>query len=162
MLAQARLTARTKEVETEKHLRELAERESGRLGKDAARLAEGRREAAQRATAMQAELLRGQEKLDQFRLVMNWNQVRGRAAASPAGEIGCMFVSSSEGNAIAAAQSRQMLHLHAARPGNTAAAGGAGAVVHSGQAEGGGQPGAGAVPPPGVLQAAALRLLLLW
>ena len=72
---QARLTARTREAESETHLKELAARESGRLRTDAARLAARRAEAAQRIASLQTELFKAGERLDQFRLLQNWNQV---------------------------------------------------------------------------------------
>lgn len=78
-LPQTRLTARTREVEGEAHLRAVAERESGRLRSDAARLAERRAELAQRVTAMETEAFKAGERLDQFRLVQNWNLVGGGA-----------------------------------------------------------------------------------
>ncbi|PRW50762.1 flagella associated isoform B [Chlorella sorokiniana] len=71
---QTRLTARTREVEGEAHLRAVAERESGRLRSDAARLAARRAELAQRVTVMETEAFTAGERLDQFRLVQNWNQ----------------------------------------------------------------------------------------
>ncbi|KAL4443384.1 hypothetical protein ABPG75_011121 [Micractinium tetrahymenae] len=71
---QARLSARTREVESESHLRELAARESGRLRSDIARLGVRRGEAAQRVTGLQTEVFKAGEKLAQFKLVQNWNQ----------------------------------------------------------------------------------------
>lgn len=73
---QARLTARGREVESETHLKELAARESGRLRADIARLATQRGEAGQRVTGLQTEVFKAGEKLSQFKLVQNWNQVR--------------------------------------------------------------------------------------
>eukprot|EP00887_Chlorella_sp_A99_P001108 scaffold14.g1108.t1 len=72
--AQGHLTARTQEVATEGHLRELSSREAGRLRAEAAKLARQRGEQEQRATALQAEVLTAQERLDQYKLLMNWNQ----------------------------------------------------------------------------------------
>lgn len=72
---QGRLAARTKEVEGEAHLRQLAEREGGRLRADVARLAAQRGELVQRVTAMQTEAFQASERLDQFKLLQNWNQV---------------------------------------------------------------------------------------
>lgn len=74
---QARLTARTREVESEGHLRELAARESGQLRTEVARLTAQRAEVAQRITAMQTEVFKAGGKMDQFKLVQNWNQVHG-------------------------------------------------------------------------------------
>ena len=72
---QGRLTARQREVQGEAHLQELAARESGRLRSDAARLRARREELAHRVTGIQGEVLQAGERMDQFRLVMNWNQV---------------------------------------------------------------------------------------
>lgn len=76
---QARLSARTRELESESHLRELAAREGGRLRSDIARLGRRRAEDAQRVTGLQTELFKAGEQLAQFKLVQNWNQV-GAAA----------------------------------------------------------------------------------
>ncbi len=76
-LYQSRLTTRTREVEGEAHLRAVAERGTGRLRSDAARLAARRAELAQRVTAMETEAFTAGERLDHFRLVQNWNQVGG-------------------------------------------------------------------------------------
>jgi chromosome segregation ATPase len=71
---QTRLVARRSEVEGEAHLRQLAAREAGRLRGDIARLQTRRRELDQRMTAMQTEALQAGERMDQFKLVQNWNQ----------------------------------------------------------------------------------------
>lgn len=85
---QARLGARTRELESESHLRQLAARESGRLRSDIARLGARRAEAAQHATSLQTEVFKAGEKLAQFKLVQNWNQV-GAAwpGAQPGGHL---------------------------------------------------------------------------
>lgn len=72
---QGHLTAKRQEVETEGHLRELSRREAGRLQSDTARLARQRAELEERAAGMRTEVFAAQERLDQFRLLMNWNQV---------------------------------------------------------------------------------------
>ena len=72
---QARLGARTKEAASEAHLRELAAREAGRLRADGAALQQRRGELAQRAAGLQTEAFQAGERLDQFRLLQNWNQV---------------------------------------------------------------------------------------
>lgn len=74
---QARLAARRREVETEAHLQEVAARETGRLRADIARLQQRRGELEQSATAMQTEAFQAGERMDQFKLVQNWNQARG-------------------------------------------------------------------------------------
>ncbi|EFN56849.1 hypothetical protein CHLNCDRAFT_144442 [Chlorella variabilis] len=82
---QARLAARRREVETEAHLQEVAARETGRLRADIARLQQRRGELEQSATAMQTEAFQAGERMDQFKLVQNWNQARG--ARIPAEEL---------------------------------------------------------------------------
>lgn len=72
---QGRLGAREREAAGEAHLRELATREGGRLRRDTARLAARRHELAKRAAGMETEAFKAGERLDQFRLVMCWNQV---------------------------------------------------------------------------------------
>lgn len=74
--SQAALSAKNQELASEGHLRELAAREAGRLRADAEKGARARAEAEARAAALRAEVFATQERLDQFRLLMNWNQVR--------------------------------------------------------------------------------------
>lgn len=73
-------------MEGEAHLRAVAERESGRLRSDAARLAARRAQLAQRVMAMETEAFTAGERLDQFRLLQNWNQVGG--CSCMVGEVG--------------------------------------------------------------------------
>ncbi len=71
---QALLTAKTKEVETEDHLKQLSEREIGRVRGDLRKLDEEATTIQDRLSGAQTDLHRGQEKLETFKEKMNWNQ----------------------------------------------------------------------------------------
>mmetsp|Transcript_10381 Transcript_10381/g.31931 ORF Transcript_10381/g.31931 Transcript_10381/m.31931 type:complete len:882 (-) Transcript_10381:323-2968(-) len=66
--------AKVKEIETEDHLKQLAEREKGRFGAELKKLQRESDELADKATAAQAKIFKSNEKMDQFKLQMNWNQ----------------------------------------------------------------------------------------
>ncbi|GAX79427.1 hypothetical protein CEUSTIGMA_g6868.t1 [Chlamydomonas eustigma] len=71
---QSRVEAKTKEIETESHLQALAERETGRVTKDIAKLTAERVELQDKVTMLQNQIYKSTEKMDQFKLLMNWNQ----------------------------------------------------------------------------------------
>ena len=71
---QARADAKRKEAETEEHLRQLNAREAGRLEKERKAAEAERAELLDKAKRTQQQILKGTETLDQFRLLMNWNQ----------------------------------------------------------------------------------------
>ncbi|GBF94678.1 flagella associated protein [Raphidocelis subcapitata] len=71
---ESRMDAERREAETEKHLRIMAEKELARMRADVARLQRERADLSDRAQSLQAAILRGGERLDAFRLAMNWNQ----------------------------------------------------------------------------------------
>lgn len=71
---QARVAARRREVVSEAHLAQIAARETGRLRADSARLQRLRAELEQRATAMRTESFQAGERMEQFKLLQNWNQ----------------------------------------------------------------------------------------
>ncbi|MEW5311178.1 MAG: hypothetical protein WDW38_002914 [Sanguina aurantia] len=71
---QTRVESRGKEVETEAHLKALAEREMGRLRRDMEKLASERADLGEKVTSLQNQIYKGSEKMDQFKLLMNWNQ----------------------------------------------------------------------------------------
>jgi len=71
---QGRVESKTKEINTEKHLQALADRETGRLTKDIGKLMAERAELADRVASLQASVYKANEKLDGFKLLMNWNQ----------------------------------------------------------------------------------------
>jgi chromosome segregation ATPase len=71
---QSLLTSKTKEVETEDHLKQLSEREIGRVRGDLRKLDDEATGIQDRLSAAQTDLHRGQEKMESFKEKMNWNQ----------------------------------------------------------------------------------------
>merc|ERR1719443_1455391 len=63
-----------KEVDTEEHMEALAKRQIGRLVSEMRRLKGLVDDYQDRTNSSQNEIFRGNEKLDQFKLQMNWNQ----------------------------------------------------------------------------------------
>merc|ERR1712060_118844 len=66
--------AKKHEAQTEDHLGQLAQRELGRYKAEMARLQKLLDEHQDQVNSYSNELMRGNEKLDQFKLEMNWNQ----------------------------------------------------------------------------------------
>ena len=66
--------AKIKEIETEDHLKQLAERERGRFASEYKRLTAELAEVSEKITATQTAIFKNNEKMDQFKLQMNWNQ----------------------------------------------------------------------------------------
>eukprot|EP00741_Cyanophora_paradoxa_P020955 tig00021319_g20230.t1 len=66
--------AKNKEIETEDHLKQLAERETGRVKSDIVKLTKRATELQDQLNIVQNAIFRGNEKMDQFKLLMNWNQ----------------------------------------------------------------------------------------
>lgn len=66
--------AKRHEAETEEHLKALKSRELGRLKAEALRLQKMLDDVQDQVNSYATELMRGNEKLDQFKLEMNWNQ----------------------------------------------------------------------------------------
>jgi len=66
--------AKKNEAETEEHLKALKSRELGRLKAEAVRLQKMLDDVQDQVNSYSTELMRGNEKLDQFKLEMNWNQ----------------------------------------------------------------------------------------
>lgn len=71
---QARVDAKNREIDTEKHLKSLAAREEGRLIKDIEKYQKERQELLDKINNIQNSVYKGNEKMDQFKLLMNWNQ----------------------------------------------------------------------------------------
>merc|ERR1719183_2170350 len=63
-----------KEVDTEEHMEALAKRQIGRLVAEMRRLKGLVEDYQDRTNSSQNEIFRGNERLDQFKLQMNWNQ----------------------------------------------------------------------------------------
>mmetsp|Transcript_48062 Transcript_48062/g.70411 ORF Transcript_48062/g.70411 Transcript_48062/m.70411 type:complete len:886 (+) Transcript_48062:105-2762(+) len=66
--------AKSKEVETEDHLKQLAQREAGRLLQDISKSERSAFDLQDRLNLTQNHIFRGNEKMDAFKLQMNWNQ----------------------------------------------------------------------------------------
>jgi len=66
--------AKIKEIETEDHLKQLAERERGRFQAEYKKLQTELGELHDKVNGVQAAVFKGNEKMDQFKLEMNWNQ----------------------------------------------------------------------------------------
>ncbi|PNH02795.1 Coiled-coil domain-containing protein 39 [Tetrabaena socialis] len=71
---QTRVETKNKEIESEKHLNSMAEREAGRVKKDKSKMAAERTELADKINGLQNQIYKHNEKLDQFKMLMNWNQ----------------------------------------------------------------------------------------
>lgn len=66
--------AKRNEASTEEHLQALTNRQLGRLKSEIVRLHKVLEDTQDQINAFSNELMRGNEKLDQFKLEMNWNQ----------------------------------------------------------------------------------------
>jgi chromosome segregation ATPase len=66
--------AKIKEIETEDHLKQLAERERGRFQAEYKKLQTELGELYDKVNAAQSAVFKGNERMDQFKLQMNWNQ----------------------------------------------------------------------------------------
>ena len=62
------------ELQTESHLRQLTSRQLGRCRLDAKKLADGIAEAQDHLNHLQNQIYRANEKMDEFKMQMNWNQ----------------------------------------------------------------------------------------
>ena len=66
--------AKSKEVETEDHLKQLGDREKGRVLQEISKLERQAFDLQDRLNITQNSIFRGNEKMDAFKLQMNWNQ----------------------------------------------------------------------------------------
>jgi chromosome segregation ATPase len=73
-LTQQLVDARKREMETEQHLKQLAVRQVGRVESEIVRLKKVADDYKDRTNTVQTDIFKGNEKLDQFKLEMNWNQ----------------------------------------------------------------------------------------
>jgi coiled-coil domain-containing protein 39 len=71
---QVLVTTETKQIEGEDHLKQLAERQIGRIYSELQRIEIQAGDQQDRLNSIQNEIFKGNEKLDQFKLEMNWNQ----------------------------------------------------------------------------------------
>ena len=66
--------AKIKEIETEDHLKQLAERERGRVHAEDTKLIVELGVLQDKVNSVQGAVFKGNERMDQFKLQMNWNQ----------------------------------------------------------------------------------------
>jgi flagellar capping protein FliD len=65
---------KNKEIESEEHLKQVAERQSGRLKNEIEKLEQRVADQQDRLNNIQNMIFKANEKMDQFKLEMNWNQ----------------------------------------------------------------------------------------
>ena len=71
---QSLVDARNKEIETEEHMKQITERQSGRLKNEIEKLDNRVADQQDRLNNIQNMIFKANEKMDQFKLEMNWNQ----------------------------------------------------------------------------------------
>eukprot|EP00892_Ulva_mutabilis_P002355 jgi/Ulvmu1/1211/UM109_0009.1 len=72
--SQARVTAKRKEIQSETHLKALSERELARYDADIRVLKKERSEVLDKVNSLQNHIYKANEKVDQFKILMNWSQ----------------------------------------------------------------------------------------
>mmetsp|Transcript_47153 Transcript_47153/g.63946 ORF Transcript_47153/g.63946 Transcript_47153/m.63946 type:complete len:263 (-) Transcript_47153:1749-2537(-) len=71
---QSLVDAKNKEIETEEHLKQVTERQSGRLRNEITKLEQRIADQQDRLNNIQNMIFKANERMDQFKLEMNWNQ----------------------------------------------------------------------------------------
>jgi chromosome segregation ATPase len=71
---QSLVDVKNKEIESEEHLKQVAERQSGRLRNEIEKLEQRVADQQDRLNNIQNMIFKANEKMDQFKLEMNWNQ----------------------------------------------------------------------------------------
>ena len=71
---QALIDAKNQETDTEKHLSQVADRQIGRITRELGKLDNNGVEFQDRLNDTQQQIFRGNEKLDKYKLEINWNQ----------------------------------------------------------------------------------------
>ena len=74
LYTQTRVNSKKSERETENHLRQLSDRECGRLKEEISKSNRHHKELEDKLTELKKAIYSGTEKMDQFKLLMNWNQ----------------------------------------------------------------------------------------
>ena len=71
---QSLVDQKNKEIESEEHLKQIAERQSGRLNNELKKLEQRVADQQDRLNNIQNMIFKANERMDQFKLEMNWNQ----------------------------------------------------------------------------------------
>lgn len=71
---QALVDGKNAEIETEEHMKQISERQSGRLKNELTKLEQRIADQQDRLNNIQNMIFKANEKMDQFKLEMNWNQ----------------------------------------------------------------------------------------
>jgi hypothetical protein len=71
---QALVDQKNKEIETEDHLKQITERQIGRIERELQRMDQNGLEKQERLNDIQNQIFKGNERMDQHKLEMNWNQ----------------------------------------------------------------------------------------
>ena len=71
---QSLVDAKNKEIETEEHMKQITERESGRFKNEIEKLEQRIADQQDRLNNIQNMIFKANERMDQFKLEMNWNQ----------------------------------------------------------------------------------------
>ena len=71
---QALVDGKNAEIETEEHMKQIAERQAGRLKNELSKLEQRIADQQDRLNNIQNMIFKANEKMDQFKLEMNWNQ----------------------------------------------------------------------------------------
>jgi len=71
---QSLVDAKNKEIETEEHMKQITERQSGRLKNEIEKLETRIADQQDRLNNIQNMIFKANERMDQFKLEMNWNQ----------------------------------------------------------------------------------------
>ena len=71
---QSLVDTKNKEIESEEHLKQIAERQSGRLNNELKKLEQRVADQQDRLNNIQNMIFKANERMDQFKLEMNWNQ----------------------------------------------------------------------------------------
>ena len=67
------IDGKNKEIETEDHMKQMAERQIGRLESELKKFDKQNIEEQERLNDVQNQIFKGNERLDKFKLKMNWN-----------------------------------------------------------------------------------------